>query len=154
MALHKNRPLAHARVSHLPAGERSQVVRVGHERLCSLSAANAIKSFFTGVDLAADFRGLYKTEIGAFKTIKKLTGGTTVADAAEYCAKQAGLVEHKHPLMAKSGDLVIVNNGGNLIAGVVHLNGRHVVSVSETGLVRLLICDRSGKSNIVRAWSI
>jgi hypothetical protein len=50
--------------------------------------------------------------------------------------------------MAKRGDLVIIDNAGTLIAGVVHLNGRHVVSVSETGLVRLPI------TNVVRAWSL
>jgi len=56
--------------------------------------------------------------------------------------------------MAKRGDLVIVDNEGTLIAGVIHLNGIHAVSVSETGLVRLPIADTNGKPNIVRAWSV
>ena len=120
---------------------------------CALFAANAILAN-TGVDIADDFRGKYITQLGAFKTIKQVTGGTTVADAAAYCAAKHGLVEHTYPLMAKRGDLVVVENGGNLIAGVIHLNGVHAISVSESGLVRLPIADVTGKSNIVRSWSI
>jgi hypothetical protein len=120
---------------------------------CALFAADAILAN-TGVDIADDFRGKYTTQLGAFQTIRDVTGGTTVADAAAYCANKHGLTEHKYPLMAKRGDLVVIQNGENLIAGVVHLNGHHVISVSETGLVRLPIANHNGKSNIVRAWSI
>jgi uncharacterized protein DUF6950 len=82
------------------------------------------------------------------KAIKTVTGGTTVADAAAYCANKYGLVEHQYPLMAKRGDLVVIENGTDLIAGVVHLSGRDVISVSETGLVRLPI------TSIKRSWSV
>lgn len=114
---------------------------------CCMFAANAIQSF-TDTDIADEFRGKYSTELGAFKLIKQITGGTSVEDAAAYCATKHGLVEHKFPLMAKRGDLVVVDNGGNLIAGVVHLNGRHVISVSEDGLVRLPITE------VKRSWSV
>jgi hypothetical protein len=114
---------------------------------CCTFAADAIHAI-TGTDIAADFRGKYTTEIGALRAIAKVTGGTTVADAAAYCAAKHGLVEHTYPLMAKRGDLVVLDNDGNLIAGVVHLNGRHVISVSESGAVRLPI------TSIVRAWSL
>lgn len=114
---------------------------------CALFAANAIQSF-TDVDIAADFRGKYTTELGAMKAIVQIGGGETVADAAAYCANKHGLVEHKYPLMAKRGDLVVVDNGGTLIAGVVHLNGRHVVSIGENGLVRLPI------TQIKKSWSV
>src|SRR5690348_10475155 len=86
---------------------------------CALFAADAILAN-TGTDIAAEFRGLYTTERGAFEAIWKVTGGSTVADAAAYCASKHGLVEHEHPLMAKRGDLVVVENGGSFIAGVVH----------------------------------
>jgi hypothetical protein len=114
---------------------------------CALFAADAIKSF-TDVDLADDFRGKYTTQTGAFKLIKKLTGGTTVADAAAYCAQKHSLEEHTYPLMCKRGDLVVFDNGGDLISGVVHLSGRHVVSVSDSGLVRLPI------TTVKRSWSV
>jgi hypothetical protein len=114
---------------------------------CCLFPANAIQAH-TGVDLADDFRGKYSTEVEAFALIKSVTGGTTVADAAAHCAKKYGLTEYPHPLMAKRGDLVVVQNGDTLICGVVHLNGRHVISVSVKGLVRLPI------SSVVRAWAV
>jgi hypothetical protein len=120
---------------------------------CCLFAADAIKSF-TDVDIADDFRGKYSTQLGALRAIQKVTGGTSVADAAAYCATKHGLTEHTHPLMAKRGDLVVIENAGTLIAGVVHLNGMHVISVSETGLVRLPIADLKGRPNVVRAWSV
>jgi hypothetical protein len=120
---------------------------------CALFAADAILAN-TGVDIASDFRGKYTTQLGAFRTINKVTGGSTIIDAAAYCAEKHELMEHTHPLMAQRGDLVVIDNAGTLIAGVVHLNGRDVVSVAESGLVRLPIADLSGKPNVVRAWSI
>ncbi len=120
---------------------------------CALFSADAVESIL-GIDIADDFRGKYSTQLGAIRTIQKVTGGTSVADAAAYCAAKHGLIEHTYPLMAKRGDLVVIENGGNLIAAVVHLNGHHAVSVSETGLVRLPIADHNGKPNVVRAWSI
>lgn len=114
---------------------------------CCLFAADAIKSF-TDVDIADDFRGKYTTKLGALKAIKSVTGGSSIEDAVAYCANKHGLVEHTFPLMAKRGDLVLVDNSGELIAGVVHLNGRHAISVSESGLVRLPI------TSVKRSWSV
>lgn len=114
---------------------------------CCLFPADAIQAF-TGVDIAADFRGKYTDKASAFALIQTVTGGSTVADAAAYCAHQHGLAERAHPLMAQRGDLVVVPNGGNLIAGIVHLNGRHVVSVGDAGLLRISITD------VQRAWAV
>lgn len=114
---------------------------------CSLFAADAIQSF-TGVDLAEDFRDKYDDEASAFALIKTITGGATVADAATYCANKHGLIERIHPLMAQRGDLVIVPDSGNLISAVVHLNGRHVVTVGQAGLLRISIML------VTRAWAI
>jgi hypothetical protein len=114
---------------------------------CCLSAANAIQSF-TGTDIADDFRGKYTDEVSAFTLIRVVAGGSTVADAAAYCAKKHGLVEYQHPLMAKRGDLVVIQNGDTLIAGIVHLNGKHVISICEKGLARLPI------NKVVRSWGV
>ncbi|MCU1251539.1 MAG: hypothetical protein JWQ49_4568 [Edaphobacter sp.] len=133
--------------------ERADMPFVWGSNDCALFAADAILAN-TGTDIAEDFRGKYTTQLGALKTIREVTGGTSIADAAAYCANKHGLVEHTHPLLAKRGDLVVIDNSGTLIAGVVHLNGHDVVSVSETGLVRLPIADLNGKPNVVRAWSI
>lgn len=112
---------------------------------CSLFCADGIEAI-TGVDIAADFRGRYADEVGAWATVASVANGKTVEDAAAYCASKFGLVELAHPLMAQRGDLVTIEDGGRVISGLVHLNGRHVVSVGETGLLRLPI------SEIRRAW--
>lgn len=120
---------------------------------CCLFAASAVEAM-TGTDIAAEFRGKYTTKLGAWRAISKITGGTTVGDAVAYCAEKHGLVEYTNPLMAKRGDLVLIENAGDLICGVVHLTGIHVISVAESGTVRLPIADSNGKPNVVRAWSI
>ena len=115
---------------------------------CCLIAANAIQAV-TGTDIADDFRGKYDSEQTAYALITTVTGAAnpTVIDAAAHCAAKHGLIENAYPLMAKRGDLVVIANGDTLISGVVHLNGRHVVSVTDKGLVRLPI------SKITRSWS-
>ena len=112
-----------------------------------MSAANAILSH-TGVDLASDFRGKYHDEASGLAIMKSVTGSESVADAVAYCAKKHGLIEYEHPLSAKRGDLVLVKNGDTVICGVIHLNGKHVISVGPKGLVRLPI------TAVVRAWAV
>ena len=114
---------------------------------CCLFPADAIQAF-TGTDIAAEFRGKYHSEDTAFAIIGAVTGGTTVADAAAWCAAKAGLTEWEHPRCAQRGDLAVLQNGENQIAGIVHLSGRHLVTVAESGLVKLPI------TNIVRAWQV
>lgn len=120
---------------------------------CCLFAANGIEAI-TGVNIADDFRGKYTDETSAFALIKTITDGTTVADAAAYCAKKHGLTEWTDktgkplPLMAKRGDLVVVSNAGTLIAGLVDQSGRYVAAMSETGIIRLSI------KSVQRAWHV
>ena len=113
---------------------------------CALFSANAIQSF-TGVDLAADFRGKYTDEAGAMATIKTVTGGITVEDAAVYAAKQHGLVEWKTALFAQRGDLVLYQGSEGLAAGIVHFNGIHCLFVTPTGLHKIPLrqCKRAWK---------
>lgn len=114
---------------------------------CALFAADGILAM-TGVDIAADFRGEYSDEAGAFAAIQRIAGGATVGDAAAYCAAKHGLAELAHPLKAQRGDLVVFPNAGNLIAGLVHLNGSRLVSVTDKGLWYFDIRDT------VRAWRV
>jgi hypothetical protein len=102
----------------------------------------------TGTDIAADFRGKYRDEKSAYAAIKTVCKGTTVADAAAYCAKKHGMAELQHPLMAQRGDLVIVENEGNLIAGLVHLNGREVAVAGDQGWFGVPI------TSVKRAWRV
>jgi hypothetical protein len=110
-------------------------------------AADAIKEI-TGIDVADDFRNKYHDEKSAYALIKKVTGGSTVEDAAAYCAQKHGLQELKSPLFAQRGDLVVLKDGDNIIAGVVHLNGRHVAVAAEQGM------KVKDVREILRAWRV
>jgi hypothetical protein len=115
------------------------------EHDCALFAADGIQAN-TGVDIASDFRGKYSDQAGAMALIKQLTGGSTVADAAAWCAAKAGLVEWVHPKCAQRGDLVVFEApNGDLVSGLVHLSGQ-VVAVGEGGLFKFPI------SKVLRAW--
>ena len=117
---------------------------------CCMFPADAIEAI-TGEDIAADFRGRYSTEAEAFALIATVTGKASAAaeavgDAAAYCAEKAGMKEWRYPLQAQRGDLVVVEDAGRLIAGVMHLNGKDVAAVGDAGLKRLPI------SAVKRAW--
>ncbi len=114
---------------------------------CALFAADGIEAM-TGTDIAADFRGRYTTELGAFRAIKTIANGTTVADAVAYCAAKSGMAELEHPLKAQRGDLVVLEDAGRLISGLVHLSGRHIAAVGESGLKRIAI------TAVKRAWRV
>jgi hypothetical protein len=127
--------------------ERAHAPFAWGENDCALFAADAIQSF-TGVDIAEDFRGKYTDEASALETIKEITGGETVADAAAWCAAKHELPELANPLFAQRGDLVILDApSGHQIAGIVGLNG-HAISVYDKGLFRLPI------TSVVRAWRV
>jgi len=117
------------------------------ENDCAMFAADGVLAQ-TGVDIASDFRGRYTTQAGAYRVIKSVCGGSSVADAAAYCAQKHDMTELVHPLMAQRGDLVIVENAGNLIAGLVHLNGRDVAAVGDAGLITIPI------TAVKRAWRV
>lgn len=116
------------------------------EHDCALFAADGILSM-TGVDIAADFRGKYSDEASALAAIKAIANGETVADAAAWCAAKHGL-QGCPPLFARRGDLVVLNDAGRMIAGLIHLSGRHIVAAGERGLKRISI------SQVVRAWHV
>ncbi len=113
---------------------------------CSTFSADGIEAI-TGVDIMADLRG-YTTNTGAMKKIHDVTGGSSLADAVVWCANKYGLTERVHPLMAQRGDLVLyTNDDGELATGLVHLNGRHIVSPGDAGLIRIPI------TSVTRSWS-
>ena len=114
---------------------------------CCLSAADAIQAM-TGTDIATDFRGRYSTQLGSVIAIKAVTGGTSIEDAVTFCAAKHELVEWLSPLLAQRGDLVLIQDDDRLIAGVVHLNGKHVISIGEQGLKRLPL------TSVTRAWKV
>jgi hypothetical protein len=113
---------------------------------CAMFAADGIE-VITGVDIAAEFRGAYMDETSAMEAIRRIAGGSTVADAAAYCAQKHELPEWAKPLMAQRGDLVIAKQPTGLIAGLIHLNGQ-VVAAGERGLMMMPI------TAVVRSWHV
>jgi hypothetical protein len=132
---------------HMFLLERAQQPFQWQDNDCCTFVADAVKAI-TGTDIASEFRGRYTTKAGAFRAIKTITGGSTVADAVAHCAAKYGLQELKNPLSAQRGDMVLVQEGEEQIAGVVHLNGRHIVVVGEQGLMTKSI------SSVRRAWRV
>ena len=126
--------------------ERAQLPHAYGKNDCALFAADGIRAM-TGVDIAEDFRG-YAGPMGAQRAIAKITGGSTVEDAAVYCAKKYELPELEHPLTAKRGDLVLLEQDGDKILGLVHLSGTCAVAPGDAGLRRIPL------SAIKRAWRI
>lgn len=115
---------------------------------CCTFAADGVEAI-TGTQIDSDFRGKYNDQTSAFGLIKSITGGSTVADAAAYCAEKFEMAEWKSPFFARRGDLVAVkNNDGQIIAGIVSLNGRDVLCMSETGVISLSI------RQAIRAWKV
>jgi hypothetical protein len=114
---------------------------------CCLFPADAILAM-TGVDIAAEFRGRYTTAIGAKRAIRSVARGATVGDAVAWCAQQHGLAELPHPRCAQRGDLVVLEEDGRDMAGLVGLNGRELVAVGEGGLVTFPI------EQVKRAWRV
>jgi hypothetical protein len=116
---------------------------------CALFAADGIEAM-TGIDIAADFRGKYSDEAGALEAIKAIAGGETVADAAAWCAAKHGIAELARPLFAQRGDLVVYRDPvtEQLVSGLVHLTGRHIVSAGTEGLRKIPI------SRVLRAWHV
>lgn len=128
--------------------ERAQAPFAWGGNDCALFAADGIEAM-TGVDIAADFRGNYSDRDGAFALIGELTGGSSVAGAAAWCAAKHELPEWPNAKFAQRGDLVVFTNStGELIAGLVHLSGRHIVAVGEEGLYRFPI------TAVERAWHV
>lgn len=129
--------------------DRARTPFIWGQHDCALFAADGVQAI-TGVDIAADFRGKYSDESSALEAIKTIAGGETVADAAAWCAAKHGLEEWKHPLCAQRGDLVVYRDPATeqIVSGLVHINGRHIVAAGVNGLMKISI------SNVLRAWHV
>lgn len=97
---------------------------------CCLFAADAVKAI-TGEDLAADFRGRYKTERGALRALKKYGKGAI----KETLASKLGT--EKTPLQATRGDIALVDRPGGDAAGVV--SGVAIIVITPEGMAQIPI---------------
>jgi hypothetical protein len=107
------------------------------ERDCALFVADAIQSM-TGTDVAADFRGKYSTALGAAKITKQVTStGSTVEDAANYVAEEFAMPKLSAVLLAQRGDMVLYDGDEGPALGLVSLNGRETIFVTEQAMRRI-----------------
>lgn len=95
---------------------------------CGQLAADAVEAV-TGNDVFKDYRN-YKTEVGARRILKK----AGCRDLAELFAKH---LESVHPFFAKRGDIGVVEQNGDICAGV--FTGTGFACKSETGIFYLNI---------------
>lgn len=81
------------------------------EHDCALFAAGAVEAM-TGEDIAAPFRGKYKTLAGGLRMLKK-RGFDNHADYA------ASLFEEIHPSSVNVGDIAALDTGSGIALGIV-----------------------------------
>jgi hypothetical protein len=99
---------------------------------CALFAANWIE-LLTGVDVAGEYRGKYDSELGAYKLIRKVTGGSTPADCmTRACTEFDFIEEHPSVLYAQRGDIVSLEQDDRVSLGIVELDGHHAWFTGDT----------------------
>lgn len=97
---------------------------------CCLFVCDAIQAM-TGVDVAADFRGKYQSEIGAAKFMLKFAGVRGIAEmvAGEHGLEKVGLN------FAGRGDGVYFEPNGAGAVGIISTCGKQIVAAGEVGCV-------------------
>jgi len=104
------------------------------ENDCALFMADAVKAQ-TGCDIAQDYRGKYKTEIGSKKALKKYGAGTLKQTVEATFKRRKGA-----PMI---GDVVLIERPEGTICGIftgavvacVFKNGRYDISLSKEAKV-------------------
>ena len=115
---------------------------------CALFACNAVREI-TGEDMAAAFRGRYRSPLGAARQIAAYCGGKSIEDLAEAMARHLD-IEEIPPAFAQRGDVVLVEStidGHTLPTLAVHA-GTGIAVVTPEGLAMLSL----GRAQ--RAWKI
>lgn len=112
---------------------------------CALFMANGLAEQ-TGIDIAAPFRGRYRSAAGSARVLKSLGAGDLAGTLDRLLT---GCGAHViAPAYAQRGFPVLVDIDGLQAAGLVDLSGRQVVTVAPAGPVRLPL------SRIVSAWGV
>jgi hypothetical protein len=92
----------------------------------------------TGVDIFAEFRGKYSTELGAAKVMTAACGSADIEAVAEYVTAKFEMPA-VDVFFAQAGDVVLLPSGeaGALALGIVGHDNRHALVVAQNGLNRL-----------------
>jgi len=117
---------------------------------CCLFAADCIREM-TGMDLAAPFRGQYRSRKAALQAIRAYAGSSSVQAIAEKVFSEHGL--EKIPVLeAGRGDIVLLERSIDYSLGLIDFNGRDVLVISRRGLWRLPLSQL--RLQAVCAWRV
>lgn len=112
---------------------------------CALLLCDAVLAM-TDVDLAAEFRGKYSTELGAARAMKRFANGG-VKELAEKIAADFG-IEEIPVLMARRGDAVMVLTDMGPALGIAGLDGVSALFAGPGSIRVALLRDA------LKAWRI
>lgn len=106
---------------------------------CLMCAADGLLAICGGAkgseeDAAVGFRGVYRSAEGALSRMGAVTGSVDMLDAVTFVAGRLGLQKRENALCAHPGDVVLVEDVGRLICGLVGLSGRWVHAPEDKGL--------------------
>lgn len=93
---------------------------------CCMFAFDSVLAM-TGVDIGAEFRGKYDSDLSAARLIIKFTDGGNLGDLIEKLAIQYELPEVK-PLFARRGDIVLIPSEPRKALGIVSLDGWNIAA--------------------------
>ncbi|HCN87818.1 MAG TPA: hypothetical protein DIT28_01355 [Oxalobacteraceae bacterium] len=92
----------------------------------------------TGVDIYAEFRGKYSSELDAQRTMRGACGSAEIEAVAEYVTAKFEM-QPVDVYFAQAGDVVLLPAGENgaLALGIVAHDNLHAMVVSQAGLNRV-----------------
>jgi len=120
-------------------------------RDCCLWAADGVEAL-TARDPAASWRGNYDNEEGALRVLRAVLGAGVhpsryIEAMAERIASEIGATESIEAF-ARRGDIALLDGPMGRALGVVDLNGRHIVGVTQAGVARVPLAAG------LRHWSV
>jgi hypothetical protein len=104
---------------------------------CCLFTCDAVMAM-TGHDMAAWYRGRYRTRKEALTLIRERTGRASVKAVAMHAAQECGL-EAVPVALARRGDMALIGTGSNACMGIVSLSGLDVMAVYGRQIVRVAL---------------
>lgn len=95
---------------------------------CVLGLAGNLVTALTGVDMVAQYRGVYQDEAGALKVIHD-AGFTSIGDMVA-----SMLPEYEHPSMATVGDIVAIDTDSEFKHALGVVNGERILVLTTRGV--------------------
>jgi hypothetical protein len=101
----------------------------------------------TGINIGSGFFGTYRTAKESLRTMRSYCGRPSLEAAIEKLMQEKG-IEECPVTLARRGDPILIRQGRGSSLGILDLNGRDIVTISNKGIWRLPL------SRGLRAWNI